>query len=81
MERKENMKTTQLDPLAVETWQMRNRVYAARPYGGPALTVHNGAVGDGLRLLARFDSTAAAERIMRKAGFRKISYGWKATHI
>lgn len=40
--------------------------------GGAIHTVHDGHIGNGMYILARFESTRAAEACLKKAGWRKI---------
>lgn len=44
-----------------------------KPNGGAILTVQDGMIGNGYEVLARFDTTPAAEKVLAKAGYRKVS--------
>ncbi len=41
------------------------------PGGGAPLSLHDGAVGNGFEVLARFETTRAAAAVLRRAGFSR----------
>lgn len=45
--------------------------------GGALLSIHDGMVGNGMVVLARFPTTRDAERTLKAAGFVKTDGRWK----
>lgn len=54
------------------------RAYMKMPHGGAFLHVtDDGAVNNGVLIVARFTSKRRAQTIMKNLGFRKTAFGWK----
>ncbi len=68
---------------SVPLWQSQRQSDLLKPYLGPVYTVIDGAINDGLQILAVFDNTKDAEQCLADAGFSRfvrsngIAHQWK----
>ena len=56
--------------------------YRQMPNGGAVLQVlQDGAVSNGMTIVAKFDNPSAAAAALKEAGFDKQWNGWKSTQL
>lgn len=65
-------------------WNNYHASETKKPHGGAILTVHDGHIGNGYEVLARFETTKAAEDTLRTAGYAEIEphkFKARATYV